>query len=77
MVQCQILFRLFSVQDQEWRRVNEIDKLVTSYEPPEVLEKYYPGGIIGQTKDGYPVWIETLATADQKGKMAKNLQKPF
>ena len=45
----------------------ELDRVFENYEMPEVLAKYYPGGHCGVTKDGYPIWIEALATADQKG----------
>lgn len=56
-----------SNQDQEWRKEREMDDILTTYEPMEVLTKYYPGGFAGVTKEGYPIWIEKLSVADQRG----------
>jgi len=44
-----------------------MDDILTTYEPMEVLTKYYPGGFAGVTKEGYPIWIEKLSVADQRG----------
>jgi hypothetical protein len=53
--------------DLAWRKENDIDNILTSYEPPEVMTKYYPGGHPGISKDGFPIWIEMLPLADQTG----------
>lgn len=54
-------------EDQEWRKKNDVDKILTDYEPLEVLTKYYSGGYHGLSKEGCPVWIELMAANDQKG----------
>jgi len=52
----------------EWRKKYDADNLL-DWTPPEVLVKYYPGGLCGVDKEGYPFWIDTLGTADIKGLM--------
>ena len=44
----------------------EVDT-IESWTPPEVLTKYYPGGLFGFNKDGLPVWIEPSGNCDIKG----------
>lgn len=36
----------------KWREENEIDKLVETWKPPDVLEKYYSHGVTGFDKFG-------------------------
>ncbi|XP_057372739.1 SEC14-like protein 2 [Daphnia carinata] len=51
----------------EWRRANRIDEIVEQWEPPLVLVKYYPMGIIGNDKQSCPVWIVSFGNADWRG----------
>ena len=51
----------------EWRKQFGADSIVEEFEPPEVLTKYWPGGLHGFDKNGCPVWIETPGFADVKG----------
>ena len=53
----------------EWRKKNNVDKLL-DWKVPEVLEKYYPGGLYGEDREGYPIWIDSLGTVDLKGDTA-------
>jgi len=41
---------------------------VLEWTPPEVIQRYYPGGIVGNDKEGHPVWIEPGGRVDMKGK---------
>lgn len=43
------------------------DQLLTTYDPPEVLEKFYVGGICGFDKEGSPIWIDPFTLLDIKG----------
>lgn len=54
-------------EDEDWRQKNDVDSILTKYQPPEVLTKYYSGGYNGVSKEGYPIWIEVMANNDQKG----------
>lgn len=44
-----------------------VEKLVNEWQPPEVLTKYFPGGLFGYDKDGCPIWIEPIGLADVQG----------
>ena len=39
------------------------------WEPPEVLVKYYPGGILAMDKDGQPVLVDLCGRSDMKGEI--------
>lgn len=51
----------------QWRKQMDVDNILDNWTPPEVLTKYYPGGLFGHTKDGLPVWIEPAGSLDPKG----------
>ncbi|KAM7541652.1 hypothetical protein Aperf_G00000030148 [Anoplocephala perfoliata] len=59
------MFRL----NLEWRSENKLDDLLTSFIMPEVIEKYFPGGICGQDKFGRPAFICPAGTIDVFGLM--------
>jgi hypothetical protein len=40
---------------------------IFEWEPPEVLKKYFPGGIFGEDRDGNPVYYDFLGNLDCKG----------
>ena len=44
-----------------------MDNILEDFDPPEVLKKYYPGGLVGHDKEGCPVWIVPLGNLDIKG----------
>ncbi|KDR20081.1 SEC14-like protein 2 isoform X2 [Zootermopsis nevadensis] len=52
----------------KWRENLEVEKL-KDWEPPEVIQKYYPSGISGYDKDGAPVIIVPFAGLDMWGMM--------
>ncbi|EFX85377.1 hypothetical protein DAPPUDRAFT_237987 [Daphnia pulex] len=47
-------FLFIQAKSIEWRRANRIDEIVDQWEPPMVLVKYYPMGIIGCDKFSCP-----------------------
>ena len=49
-----------------WRKEKGIE-LILSWNPPDVLRKYYPGGFAGFDNEGCPVWIIPFGHADMKG----------
>ena len=51
-----------------WREQKGIDML-HSWDPPDVLKKYYPGGFAGFDQEGCPVWIIPFGQADMKGQI--------
>ena len=52
----------------EWRKKWKADTILQDFDPPEVLKKYYPGGLAGYDKWGNPVWLIKSAKFDMKGK---------
>lgn len=44
-----------------------MDDILDEYTPPDVLRKYYPGGLVGHDKEGCPVWIIPLGNLDING----------
>jgi hypothetical protein len=49
----QIVLHTDSLQSLKWREKWEVEKL-RDWEPPEVMQKYYPSGISGYDKEGAP-----------------------
>ena len=50
-----------------WRKANNIDLILETYQEPEVIAKYWPGGICGCDKDGRPVQIDRFGAIDLRG----------
>ncbi|EUB57245.1 SEC14-like protein [Echinococcus granulosus] len=48
---------------------HQLDELLATFKMPEVVEKYFPGGICGQDKFGRPTFICPAGTADVFGLM--------
>jgi metal transporter CNNM len=42
----------------ETRQKYKLDSILTDYKPNEVLEKYFPGGMMGEDREGHPVWYD-------------------
>uniref|UniRef100_A0A147BJY7 Putative phosphatidylinositol transfer protein sec14 n=1 Tax=Ixodes ricinus TaxID=34613 RepID=A0A147BJY7_IXORI len=57
------LFRENSI----WRNKNGIDSLVETYQCPDVLKRYFPGGMCNHDKEGRPLWIMPTGNGDFKG----------
>ena len=45
-----------------------MDTILQDWKIPEVMKKYYPGGLAGYDKAGSPVWVVESAKFDLKGK---------
>uniref|UniRef100_A0A0B6Z7E2 CRAL-TRIO domain-containing protein n=1 Tax=Arion vulgaris TaxID=1028688 RepID=A0A0B6Z7E2_9EUPU len=50
-----------------WREQNNADTILQDFEPPEVMRKYYTGGLFGQDKEGSFLWVEPMGHLDIKG----------
>ena len=53
--------------DFAWRKQYGADTILDDYVIPEVMQKYYPGGICGQDKEGSLIWIDPCGMVDMKG----------
>ncbi|CAL1534398.1 unnamed protein product [Lymnaea stagnalis] len=51
----------------KWREQNNVDTILQDFEIPEVMKRYYTGGLFGQDKDGALVWIDPNGYIDMKG----------
>lgn len=49
-----------------WRRENNVDTILSWYKMPEVVDKYFPGGICGSDKHGKPLFIAPVGCLDPK-----------
>ncbi|KAK6192518.1 hypothetical protein SNE40_003970 [Patella caerulea] len=56
--------------DFTWRAQNGVDTILSDYKVPEVIEKYYPGGLCGRDKEGCPIWIDPFGDMDIKGMLS-------
>ncbi|PVD31384.1 hypothetical protein C0Q70_06796 [Pomacea canaliculata] len=60
--------------DFAWRKHMGANTILDDFVVPEVLQKYYPGGICGQDKQGALVWMDPVGRIDSKG-MLKSARK--
>ncbi|KAK7506001.1 hypothetical protein BaRGS_00002723 [Batillaria attramentaria] len=60
--------------DFAWRKQIGADTILDDYIIPAAMEKYYPGGVCGQDKEGSLVWIDPVGRSDPKGLM-RSLRK--
>lgn len=51
----------------KWREDNDIDKILSDYQMPSVVNKHFPGGWHRSDKDGRPIYIIRLGHMDVKG----------
>ncbi|XP_058451749.1 protein real-time isoform X2 [Malaya genurostris] len=51
----------------QWREEHRIDRILSEYKTPVVVEKYFPGGWHHHDKDGRPLYILRLGNMDVKG----------
>ncbi|CAN7985268.1 unnamed protein product, partial [Ixodes hexagonus] len=54
-------------KNQEWKRENNIDSLLDTFEIPKVLKPYLTGGLCNHDRGGRPVFIVRLGNSDLKG----------
>ena len=50
-----------------WREKVRADHIMQEWTPPDVLSKYFAGGICGYDREGCPVYIVPAALIDMKG----------
>ncbi|XP_076345644.1 SEC14-like protein 3 isoform X1 [Tachypleus tridentatus] len=50
-----------------WRKQMDVEFLREDYEPPDVIKRYFPGGLVGHDKEGCPLWIVPFGCMDIKG----------
>ena len=55
------------IQSMEFRKQYNANELTSTYTAPEVLEKYYVGGVSGYDKEGCPLWIDPFPLLDARG----------
>lgn len=60
--------------DFEWRKQIGADTILDDYIIPEAMEKFYPGGVCGQDKQGSLVWMDPVGKIDMKG-VLRSLRK--
>nr|XP_006814237.1 PREDICTED: SEC14-like protein 3-like [Saccoglossus kowalevskii] len=56
-------------EHMETREKMNLDTIIDDFQDPEVLVKYFPGGIVGPDREGSPVYIDPMGNADSKGLM--------
>lgn len=54
-------------EHMNWRKYYNTDNILNGPESPQVLRKYYPGGLIGHDHGGCPIWIVPVGASDIKG----------
>lgn len=50
-----------------WRKKHQVDKILSEYELPEVVQNYFPGGWHHKDKEGRPLYLLRLGQMDVKG----------
>mmetsp|Transcript_28604 Transcript_28604/g.56206 ORF Transcript_28604/g.56206 Transcript_28604/m.56206 type:complete len:378 (-) Transcript_28604:143-1276(-) len=51
----------------KWRDETKPDEQLKAYNAPEIFEKYWSGGLLGETKAGVPVLVDSFAKLDLLG----------
>ncbi|GCB63434.1 hypothetical protein scyTo_0014620 [Scyliorhinus torazame] len=61
----------------EFRRQMKVDTLRNDWEPPEVITRYFAGGMCGYDKQGSPIWYDVIGPLDPKGLMHSASKQDF
>ncbi|XP_048467682.1 SEC14-like lipid binding 8 [Rhincodon typus] len=61
----------------EFRKQMKVDTLTSDWEPPEVITRYFAGGMCGYDKAGSPIWYDVLGPLDPKGLMHSASKQDF
>ncbi|XP_022109496.1 SEC14-like protein 2 [Acanthaster planci] len=51
----------------EFRKRWDVDYIANQWKPPEVLDKFFVGGLFGEDREGSPVWFDPYGHIDTKG----------
>lgn len=54
-------------QSLTWRKQHQVDYILDTWNPPQVLQDYYAGGWHHHDKDGRPLYVLRLGQMDTKG----------
>lgn len=54
-------------QSLTWRKQHQVDYLLSTWNPPQVLQDFYAGGWHHHDKDGRPLYVLRLGQMDTKG----------
>ncbi|EEC11745.1 conserved hypothetical protein [Ixodes scapularis] len=54
-------------QSLVWRKKYQVDRILSTYDLPQVVKEYFPGGWHHHDKDGRPMYILRLGQVDMKG----------
>uniref|UniRef100_A0ABI8A0P9 SEC14 like lipid binding 1 n=1 Tax=Felis catus TaxID=9685 RepID=A0ABI8A0P9_FELCA len=54
-------------QSLTWRKQHQVDYILDTWRPPQVLQDYYAGGWHHHDKDGRPLYVLRLGQMDTKG----------
>ena len=56
----------------QWRKDNDVESILETYTPPQVLLDLYPGAMLdGCDKEGDPIYLERMGVTDGPGLIAK------
>ena len=55
------------LQHMVFRQQYGADTILQDYTPPEVIKKYFPGGLFGEDREGRPVWYDNFGNVDSRG----------
>ncbi|XP_042193700.1 SEC14-like protein 2 [Callorhinchus milii] len=61
----------------EFRKQMKADTLTKEWDPPEVLIRYFAGGMCGYDKEGSPIWYDVIGPLDPKGLMYSVSKQDF
>ncbi|CAN7938168.1 unnamed protein product, partial [Ixodes hexagonus] len=54
-------------RNAEWRSENNMDSIMEDYEPSEMIQRYFPGGLLECCPKGHPLWVVPIGNVDIKG----------
>ncbi|XP_064476060.1 SEC14-like protein 3 [Ornithodoros turicata] len=54
-------------QSIKWRQNNDVDHILQTHVPSEIVKKHFPGGFLECSPEGYPVWLIPIGNIDIKG----------
>lgn len=50
-----------------WRKKHQVDKILSTYNFPDVVQRYFPGCWLNHDKDGRPIYMLMIGQMDLKG----------
>uniref|UniRef100_A0A8C5EEJ4 SEC14-like protein 2 n=1 Tax=Gouania willdenowi TaxID=441366 RepID=A0A8C5EEJ4_GOUWI len=65
------------VQHVEFRKNMKVETILTHWKPPEVIQRYFSGGMFGYDREGSPVWYDVVGPLDPKGLLLSASKQDF